>query len=549
MDLLKGGTAVIIGAASGIGQAAAIAFARDGCKKVMIGDINVDGLAERKRLIQEQYPDTVVETAAIDVVDESSVEAFHQEAASRFGRIDFAANSAGYGDGIVACRAQTMNTLIGANVMLGLSAGVHTCYALIIGEICSHKHKFIGVVLVLVPNVVATGFGAYIALDLAHNASWRWVYYIFIMMMSASIALQYVFYRPPNFRQLHGDDRTRWEEVKRIDWVGLFFLVAGLVLFLLGISWGGQPLPWSSTRVLGLVISGGITLIVFGLWEGFSNTTNPLVPMHFFKDLRGFVVLCLISSVCGTVYLATAIIWPSQVAVIYSGTITSWQHIAWASLTNANYHCVRCLVGMIFIGPFVGIIKHVRIQFIVLMSICVAFLGGLVSCNPHNFGQSAAFFFLAAMPLGIMEMTARLLVQMDSNDADLGTVFSIVFLIKSASGSIFTSVFIAILNNKLPAELKKYVIPAALQAGLPQSSLTALAGAVTSGNSTLLTHVPGMDTAIEAAVGSGLATAYAAAYAYVYYAAVALPKNYDPLFNDHISRKIYKSGQNDAPTQ
>ncbi|OQU97191.1 hypothetical protein CLAIMM_03165 [Cladophialophora immunda] len=500
MDLLKGGTAVIIGAASG--QAAAIAFARDGCKKVMIGDINVDGLAERKRLIQEQYPDTVVETAAIDVVDESSVEAFHQEAASRFGRIDFAANSAGYGDGIVACRAQTMNTLIGANVMLGLSAGVHTCYALIIGEICSHKHKFIGVVLVLVPNVVATGFGAYIALDLAHNASWRWVYYIFIMMMSASIALQYVFYRPPNFRQLHGDDRTRWEEVKRIDWVGLFFLVAGLVLFLLGISWGGQPLPWSSTRVLGLVISGGITLIVFGLWEGFSNTTNPLVPMHFFKDLRGFVVLCLISSVCGTVYLATAIIWPSQVAVIYSGTITSWQHIAWASVDPP-----KLLSG---------------IQFIVLMSICVAFLGGLVSCNPHNFGQSAAFFFLAAMPLGIMEMTAGLLVQMDSNDADLGTVFSIVFLIKSASGSIFTSVFIAILNNKLPAELKKYVIPAALQAGLPQSSLTALAGAVTSGNSTLLTHVPGMDTAIEAAVGSGLATAYAAAYAYVYYAAVAV---------------------------
>jgi hypothetical protein len=80
----------------------------------------------------------------------------------------------------------------------------------------------------------------------------------------------------------------------------------------------------------------------------------------------------------------------------------------------------------------------------------------------------------------------------------------------------------AILNNKLPAELKKYAIPAALQAGLPQSSLTALTGAITSGNSTLLAQVPGMDTAIEAAVGSGLATAYAAAYAYVYYAAVAV---------------------------
>jgi hypothetical protein len=77
---------------------------------------------------------------------------------------------------------------------------------------------------------------------------------------------------------------------------------------------GGSPLPWSSPRILGLTVSGGITLIIFGFWEAYSGTPNPLVPMHFFKDVRGFTMLFIISSVSGTVYVATAILWPSQVA-------------------------------------------------------------------------------------------------------------------------------------------------------------------------------------------------------------------------------------------
>lgn len=158
--------------------------------------------------------------------------------------------------------------------------------------------------------------------------------------MGLAITLQFLFYRPPNFEQLHGHDRTRVQELKRIDWIGIFLLVAGLVLFLLGISWGetvldcgrfgidaragGQPLPWSSPRILGLIISGGITLVAFVIWEAFSRTTNPLIPMYFFRDVRGFVILCIISAVSGTVYLATAILWPSQVACVLL-ILTPWR--------------------------------------------------------------------------------------------------------------------------------------------------------------------------------------------------------------------------------
>jgi hypothetical protein len=65
--------------------------------------------------------------------------------------------------------------------------------------------------------------------------------------MFFAIILQLLFYRPPNFRQLHGDDRTRMEEVKRIDFMGILLLVSGLTLFLLGISWG--TLLWPSLTI------------------------------------------------------------------------------------------------------------------------------------------------------------------------------------------------------------------------------------------------------------------------------------------------------------
>ena len=48
-----------------------------------------------------------------------------------------------------------------------------TCYGLTTGEVCPNKYKFVAVVLVVVPNVIPTGFGAYLALMLVNTANWR----------------------------------------------------------------------------------------------------------------------------------------------------------------------------------------------------------------------------------------------------------------------------------------------------------------------------------------------------------------------------------------
>lgn len=140
------------------------------------------------------------------------------------------------------------------------------------------------------------------------------------------------------------------------------------------------------------------------------------------------------------------------------------------------------------------------------------------------------------------------------------TFSAIVFLFRTAVGSIFTAVFVAILTNKVPAKLASIVPPAVIKAGLPASSITDLFAAITVGTPEALAKVPGINPRIEAVLAAALSNAYAAAYAYVYYAAIAVGlvgliacfcvRDYDQYFNNHVPRQIYKSGnENRVPKE
>jgi hypothetical protein len=127
---------------------------------------------------------------------------------------------------------------------------------------------------------------------------------------------------------------------------------------------------------------------------------------------------------------------------------------------------------------------------------------------------------------------------------------------RSAVGAIMAAVFVAILTNKVPSKIVQFVPVAAVKAGLPESSLADLFAAINAGTPEALALVPGITPDIEVAVGESLSNAFAAAYAYVYYAAVAVGavgliacicvKDYDALFTGHVPRKIYTAGEEKA---
>jgi NAD(P)-dependent dehydrogenase (short-subunit alcohol dehydrogenase family) len=91
------GFALITGAGSGIGRACANAFAKEGSAGVALLDITKEALEEVKAEIEalELKTSCKILTYAINVTDEAEVTRVIQDAAEKFGRIDYVVSAAG----------------------------------------------------------------------------------------------------------------------------------------------------------------------------------------------------------------------------------------------------------------------------------------------------------------------------------------------------------------------------------------------------------------------------------------------------------------------
>ncbi|KAF5865502.1 hypothetical protein ETB97_003345 [Aspergillus alliaceus] len=441
----------------------------------------------------------------------------------RFGRRNFvlATGLIGLIGGIVACTAQNFNTLIGAQVLLGLAAGQPGSYLLL-----CRRYRLRPVLRTEV------GYERQLEMDILH------LYHL------DSNALLFIFYHPPSFVQLHGKRTSKREELRKTDWIGIFLLTAGLALFLLGISWGGSPQPWNSPRILGLLISGAATCVAFVLYECFGSVQYPIVPMKLFRDIRGFSCLVIISAVMGIMNVALFIMWPGQVVHIF-GTSLDTEQTSWMTATAT----LSMWAGILILGALFHIVKHSRVQLIIGSIWVTAFLGSMSSVTESNKASAIAFSMLASFVIGWGEDVTMLLAQCITPDHELGVAFAVVASSRTIFGSIFTAAFVAIYTNKLPGKFQQHLVPAVLNAGLPKSSIGELLTAVSTSNQQAIAAVPGMTDALLKITNKGVADSYAASYAYVYYFALALgvvsilaaacAKDFDPYLTDHVARQIY----------
>lgn len=91
-NLLVGKSAIVTGAASGIGRAIALAFLREGAS-VLGADLNLDGLKETADLGKEH--ESAFLTHRCDVTQRADVEATVERAVAEFGKLDIMAAIAG----------------------------------------------------------------------------------------------------------------------------------------------------------------------------------------------------------------------------------------------------------------------------------------------------------------------------------------------------------------------------------------------------------------------------------------------------------------------
>jgi hypothetical protein len=79
--------------------------------------------------------------------------------------------------------------------------------------------------------------------------------------------------------------------------------------------------------------------------------------------------------------------------------------------------------GITLLGPFTALFKKVRWQTIFFCAMIISFAGALSQVTKATLSQGLAFSFLTTLPVGWFEVGTGLLVQLISEDIDLGIAF------------------------------------------------------------------------------------------------------------------------------
>lgn len=119
-------------------------------------------------------------------------------------------------------------------------------------------------------------------------------------MNATALACWFFFYHPPTFGMKHARQR-KIEFIKHFDYVGTFLVTLGLLLFFMGLSWGGQLHPWNSAYVIATIVVGAVLLVVFGFYEAFVPLREALLPTHVTTH-RDFMFAVTIWSLGSAIY-------------------------------------------------------------------------------------------------------------------------------------------------------------------------------------------------------------------------------------------------------
>ncbi|KAL3422245.1 fungal trichothecene efflux pump [Phlyctema vagabunda] len=434
-----------------------------------------------------------------------------------FGRRYIAIAGAGFiVIGMIVCStAHSMNIFIAGMALAGVGAGINELTALAATSELAPTAKRGKYVAVLIFTILPFCPSVLWAQLIAYHAHWRYVGLLCGVWAFIGLVMTAVFYFPPP--RVNSTGLTNKEIIAQIDFVGGFLSIAGMILFIAGLLWGGYQYKWTSAHTLVPLLLGAVLLIAFGFWEIY-GAKYPMFPSRLKQNPRILALTLVITFISGANFFSVLLFWPTQAFNVYGhdpvGVGLRGLPIGFSILIGA---CVVLWLLSVFRGGN-------KILMIISSCMMTAGCGALAAARLDNLSAVYGILVVAGLGIGGIVVPASIITTIICPDDLIATIAALTLAIRVVGGAIGYTTYYNVFLNKFIPELTLKVAGACLHNRIYSPAIIKEAAELT-GASLLeeILHLPGVDgnvTIYNAIVLAGQ-EAYAFAYPYVYYASIA----------------------------
>jgi MFS family permease len=124
---------------------------------------------------------------------------------------------------------------------------------------------------------IASGTAPVVGGVLAQRIGWPWIFRINLPMAAiASVSLLLTL-------DVHNPRSSVKDGAKAVDWLGALYIVGLTAMLLVGLDFGGKIYPWSSAKLVCLLVFGAVIVVPFKFAEK-KLARHPLMPLRLFRD-------------------------------------------------------------------------------------------------------------------------------------------------------------------------------------------------------------------------------------------------------------------------
>ncbi len=319
--------------------------------------------------------------------------------------------------------SRSMLQLIIFRGLQGIGGGVLVSSVfIIVGELFSPRErgKYMGLLVSMfgLASVVGPAVGGLIS----DHLNWRWVFYVNLPL--GAIACVLVVFLLPRFKPV--------AEQKKIDYLGAFLLLFGLLPLFLALTWADTEYPWLSVQIVGLLILSAVMFLL--LFRAERKAAQPVLPLSLFRNSIysvSVITMFLSSAVmfCGIVYIPLFV-----------------QGVLGESATSSGMVTTPMMLGLTFSAILTGriISRTGRYKALALTSFCVAGASLLLLCRMS--ATTTASYVLLCSALfgvgsGIVMPSFNIAAQNAFPARDLALISASMQFFRNMGATVGTSVF------------------------------------------------------------------------------------------------------------